>query len=76
MLLFFTIITGISIFDYRTGDVLSSQINTEALIELFGKCYVSTTRTALLHYVINRTRDFFLTKRVSSRILEAYGSVS
>lgn len=35
------------------------------LVQLFIHCYMSTTRAALLHYVLTRTRDFFLIKRVS-----------
>lgn len=58
-------ISGISFYDNRTGEVWRVHVNMEMLVQLFIHCYMSTTRAALLHYVLTRTRDFFLIKRVS-----------
>uniref|UniRef100_K1S5G6 Protein pigeon n=1 Tax=Magallana gigas TaxID=29159 RepID=K1S5G6_MAGGI len=55
---------GISFYDNRTGEVWRVHVNMEMLVQLFIHCYMSTTRAALLHYVLTRTRDFFLIKRL------------
>ncbi|XP_056000277.1 protein pigeon-like isoform X3 [Ostrea edulis] len=56
--------TGSSFYDNSSGAVWRVHVNMETLIQLFVHCYMSTTRAALLHYVLTRTRDFFLIKRL------------
>nr|XP_022297061.1 protein pigeon-like isoform X2 [Crassostrea virginica] len=56
--------TGTSFYDNRTGEVWRVVVNMEMLVQLFIHCYMSTTRAGLLHYVLTRTRDFFLIKRL------------
>lgn len=61
------VISGTSFYDNKTGEVWRVHVNMEMLVQLFIHCYMSTTRAALLHYVLTRTRDFFLIKRVKKK---------
>ncbi|XP_062594543.1 protein pigeon-like isoform X3 [Saccostrea cucullata] len=55
---------GTCFYDNSSGEVWKVHVNMETLIQVFVHCYMSTTRAALLHYVLTRTRDFFLIKRL------------
>lgn len=59
----FTISVG-CLFDYRTGLIWKVEINKDLLVNMFSACYMPTTRSALLHFVLLRMRDFWLVKRV------------
>ena len=66
---------GTSFYDNRTGEVWRVVVNMEMLVQLFIHCYMSTTRAGLLHYVLTRTRDFFLIKRASPPSIILYPQV-
>ncbi|XP_076095546.1 protein pigeon-like [Mytilus galloprovincialis] len=52
------------LFDYRTGLIWKVEINKDSLVNMFSACYMPTTRSALLHFVLLRMRDFYLVKRL------------
>ena len=58
------------LFDYRKGLVWKVDINKDTLVSIFSTCYMSTTRSALLHFVLLRMRDFWLVKRVNKHVLK------
>ncbi|KAL3853844.1 hypothetical protein ACJMK2_017344, partial [Sinanodonta woodiana] len=39
-------------------------LNTDSLIQVFAECYMSTTRAAILHYMVVRLRDLNLLKQL------------
>ncbi|KAK3102613.1 hypothetical protein FSP39_012649 [Pinctada imbricata] len=60
--------TGGCLYNYKTGEIWKVILNLEVLISTFVSCYMPTSRLALLHYVVTRTRDFFLVKRLFEMI--------
>lgn len=57
-------ISGGNLLDRSSGTVWRATVSMDNLIQIFTDCYVSTTRTALLHYVILRTRDYSLLRKL------------
>ncbi|OWF35045.1 protein pigeon-like [Mizuhopecten yessoensis] len=60
--------TDLYLFDYSRGDVWKVVVNTDILVDIFTETVMPSTRSALLHYVLLRTRDFWLLKRLFEMI--------
>ncbi|XP_033745955.1 protein pigeon-like isoform X2 [Pecten maximus] len=60
--------TDLYLFEYSRGDVWKVVVNTDILIDIFTQTVMPAARAALLHYVLLRTRDFWLIKRLFEMI--------
>ncbi|XP_060084414.1 protein pigeon-like [Ylistrum balloti] len=60
--------TDLYLFEYTRGDVWKVAVNTDTLVNIFSESTMQTTRAALLHYALLRTRDFWLIKRLFEMI--------
>ncbi|XP_045167319.2 protein pigeon-like isoform X2 [Mercenaria mercenaria] len=57
-------LSGSYILERTTGAMYRIHLNMASLIHTFTHCYMPMTRSALLHYVILRHRDFILLKQL------------